>query len=73
MTTTPDDKKVPGWRVTFWYLDGFGWTQLGFAFVEAKSEQLALMVCTQRASKLGFHVDQDTKVEIRPETGDGRL
>ena len=74
MTTTPGDKKVPDWRVTFWFLtDNFGWTQLGFAFVKAKSEQLALMVCTQRASKIGFQVDRDTKVEIRQETGDGRL
>ena len=69
-----DDKKVPDWRVTFWFLtNNFGWTQLGFAFVEAKSEQHALMRCSQRASKLGFSVDGDTKIEIRPETGDGRL
>lgn len=65
---------VPDWRVTFWFLtDKLGWTQLGFAFVEAKSEHLALMLCTQRASKIGFEVGKDTIVEIRPETGDGRL
>lgn len=73
MTTTPGDKK-PDWRVTFWFLTGsLGWTQLGFAFVAAKSEHMALMLCTQRASKLGFHVDKDTTVEIRPESGDGKL
>lgn len=67
----PDEH--PGWRVTFWFLNGMGWVQLGFAFVKARSEYLALMTCTQRASKLGFVVDSDTKVEIRPETGDGKL
>ena len=61
------------WRVTFWFLAGWGWTQLGFAFVEAKSEHHALMLCTQRSAKLGFTVDRDTQIEIRPETGDGRL
>ena len=60
------------WRVTFWFLAN-EWTQIGYAFVKAKSEHMALMLCTQRASKLGFRVDSDTKVEIRPETGDGRL
>ena len=71
MTTQGD---ASDWRVTFWFLtDHTGWTQLGFAFVAAKSEQHALMLCTQRATKIGFHVDKDTKVEIGPETGDGRL
>lgn len=66
--------KVPEWRVTFWFLsDGFGWTQLGFAFVKARTEQHALMRCTQRSAKLGFTVDRNTEIEIRPETGDGRL
>lgn len=64
--------EAPEWRVTFWFLAD-GWIQLGFAFVKAKSEHLALMLCTQRASKIGFRVDKDTKVEIRPEAGDGRL
>lgn len=61
------------WRVTFWFLAEWGWTQVGFAFIKAKSEHLALMLCTQRASKLGFRVDKDTKVEIRTEDGNGRL
>jgi hypothetical protein len=70
MTATPGDD----WRVTFWFLtDHTGWTQLGFAFVAAKSEQHALMLCTQRSAKLGFNVNGDTKIEIRPETGDGKL
>lgn len=67
-------EKPPDWRVTFWFLtDAMGWTQLGFAFVKAETERIALMLCTQRAVKLGFRVDADTKVEIRTEIGDGRL
>jgi hypothetical protein len=66
--------ETPQWRVTFWFLtDAMGWTQLGFAFVGAKSEHHALMLCTQRASRLSFRVDKDTRIEVRPETGDGRL
>ena len=64
---------IPEWRVTFWFLSSWGWTQLGFAFIKAKNAQIAIMICAQRASKLGFVVDGDTQVEIRPETGDGRL
>jgi hypothetical protein len=60
--------KAPEWRVTFWFLAN-GWTQIGYAFVAAKSEHLALMVCTQRASELGFRVDADTRVDISPEPG----
>ena len=66
-------EEVPEWRVTFWFLNGMGWVQLGFAFVKARSEHLALALCIQRATKLGFVTDKDTKIEVRPETGDGRL
>jgi hypothetical protein len=58
--------------VTFWFLDN-GWVQVGFAFVAAGSEQVALTMCAQRALKLGFRVDKDTRIKIRPETGDGFL
>jgi hypothetical protein len=58
--------------VTFWFLAD-GWIQLGFAFVEANSEHAALARCSQRAAKLGFRVDKDTRLEIRPEAGDGKL
>lgn len=64
--------EMPEWRVTFWFLVG-GWVQLGFAFVKARTEHSALAACSQRAAKIGFTVDPDTKIEIRPETGDGRL
>lgn len=64
--------ELPQWRVTFWFLAD-NWIQLGFAFVKAESEYRAVMFCTQRAVKLGFSANKDTKVEIRPETGDGRL
>jgi hypothetical protein len=67
-----DREKVPEWRVTFWFLAG-EWTQLGYAFVKAKNEHAALALCSQRAAKRGFSFDSDTKIEIRPETGDGRL
>ena len=70
MTAPPGDD----WRVMFWFLtDSMGWTQLGFAFVKAKSEHHALMLCTQRSAKLGFNVNSDTKIEIGPETGGGSL
>lgn len=62
----------PEWRVTFWFLAD-GWVQLGFAFVQAETEQHALARCAQRAAKLGLQVDGDTKIEIRPEIGDGTL
>ncbi|HEY1668515.1 MAG TPA: hypothetical protein VGG54_22720 [Trebonia sp.] len=71
-TTTAADGERTDWRVTFWFLNGIGWVQLGFAFVTAKSEQMALMLCTQRASKLGFIVNNDTQAEVRRET-DGHL
>ena len=66
-----DDTKTPEWRVTFWFLDN-GWTQVGYAFVNAKSEHLALARCAQRAERLGFQVDKDTRIDIRPEV-DGKL
>lgn len=64
--------EVPEWRVTFWFLDD-EWVQLGFAFVKAESEHRAVMFCMQRAVRRGFHANKDTRVEIRPERGDGRL
>lgn len=64
--------ELPQWRVTFWFLAD-NWIQLGFAFVKAESEDRAVMFCTQRAVKLGFHANKDTKIEVRTETGDGRL
>jgi hypothetical protein len=68
--TTQGDE--PKWRVTFWFLAN-GWIQLGFAFVKARSEHHALTLCAQRAAKIGFTVDRDTRIEIKPETEDGRL
>lgn len=64
--------ETPEWRVTFWFLSG-AWVQLGFAFVKARSEQQAVAQCAQGAAKFGLHVNGDTKIEVRPETGDGRL
>lgn len=64
--------ETPQWRVTFWFLAN-EWTQLGYAFVKAESEHRAIAFCTQRAVKLGFSFNKDTRIEVRPETGDGRL
>lgn len=66
------EANAPKWRVKFWFLDldKGGWVSLEYAHVPYEDREVALVICTQRAVRLGFTVNKDTKIRVDSETGD---
>lgn len=66
--------ELPKWRVNLWFLNGnYGWTNIGFAWLKASDREHAVLIAARRAQKIGFMVDNDTKIDCDLEDDSGTL